>query len=116
MHSSLLSAYLLASCLPFLADATPVLSCKPIPGDPDWPSEGAWAELNATVSGRLVRPVPLGAVCQQGQYFDASQCSAVQAAWTDWHLHTEDLVSMGKPNWSNDTCVPFEGFPCSRVA
>jgi hypothetical protein len=118
MHSSLLSTYLLTSSLFLLADSISTLSCKPVPGDLDWPSDDAWANLNKTVSGRLLRPVPPGAVCHQAQPFvpyDVGKCRAVQAAWTDWNFHTEDLVSTGKTNWSNDTCLPFEGFPCDTV-
>ncbi|KAK3387405.1 hypothetical protein B0H63DRAFT_469968 [Podospora didyma] len=118
MHSSFLSTYLLTSSFVFLAASIPTRSCKAIPGDPDWPLDAAWANLNKTVSGRLIRPVPPGAVCHRDQSFtpyDAGKCSAVQAAWTDWNFHTADLVSTGKPNWSNDTCLPFEGYPCDAA-
>lgn len=60
MHSSLLSTYLLTSSLVLPADSTRAFSCRPIPGDHDWPSDDAWADLNKTVSGRLVHPHPAG--------------------------------------------------------
>lgn len=118
MHSSFRSAFFIISLLLFPADSKPTPFCKPIPGDHDWPSVKAWANLNTTVSGRLLRPIPPGAVCHEDQSFipyDVVKCSQVQAGWTDWNFHTVDLVSTGKTNWSNDTCLPFTGFSCDTI-
>lgn len=33
------------------------------PGDPNWPTEGEWNQLNETIQGRLIKGVPLAHTC-----------------------------------------------------
>jgi hypothetical protein len=54
--------------------------CKKIPGDSEWPSTSEWDAFNATVGGRLVRTVPLGASCH-GSEFDNSTCEDIKSRW-----------------------------------
>lgn len=55
-------------------------SCRCLPGDDCWPSPQEWARLNATVQGRLIATVPLGAPCHDPTY-NATECSYLQAEW-----------------------------------
>jgi hypothetical protein len=49
--------------------------CRPQPDEPGWPTAQEWAALNASVSGRLLRPDPPGIVCYPStQSFDAAEC------------------------------------------
>ncbi|EHK47862.1 hypothetical protein TRIATDRAFT_44348 [Trichoderma atroviride IMI 206040] len=120
MWSFFASARLPLYVFPFfyLAVSSFAPSCKPIPGDKQWPSQEAWDSLNQTISGRLIRPIPPGAVCHQEQpyaLFDEDVCEIVRARWTNWDFQTNDLVSTGSNNWSNDTCLPYPEFPCTAA-
>jgi hypothetical protein len=58
--------------------------CKAFPGEPSWPSETAWSELNVAVNGALLKPVPLASVCYNNTVYNdysASQCASVSQAW-----------------------------------
>lgn len=55
--------------------------CRVLPGDRDWPNEGAWQKLNKTVSGRLIAAKSPGYVCHDPTY-DEEACKALQTTWT----------------------------------
>lgn len=97
-----------------LALATPHPRCKAIPGTATWPSDPEWAKLNTTLSGRLLKPAPPGAVCHPTQAtFDPLTCPSVQAGWLTSAWHTDQPTSTVENNWSNDTCLPDPTVPCS---
>lgn len=58
-------------------------SCLSIPGDPDWPADSLWAQLNQTVSGRLIATVPLASICHTSPYgdFDETACAELKTEW-----------------------------------
>lgn len=56
--------------------------CHVLPGDAAWPSDEAWSTLNETVSGKLVKTVPIGSPCHDPTY-DETACSALKAQWTN---------------------------------
>lgn len=56
--------------------------CHCLPEDSCWPDVHAWNRLNITVSGRLVKVVPIGAVCHDPTY-DEAKCTALKANWDD---------------------------------
>lgn len=58
-------------------------SCNHMPGDPGWPDEHEWAQLNETVGGRLIATVPQASVCHSAPYsgYNATSCAALQDAW-----------------------------------
>ncbi|KAK4124879.1 FAD-binding domain-containing protein [Parathielavia appendiculata] len=89
-------------------------SCKAVPGSPDWPFPQDWARLNESLAGRLLQPPPPGAVCHPGQAtYNATACPSVRAAWSTYEFHQADPVSMDWNQWTNDSCLPQEGAPCS---
>lgn len=88
--------------------------CRAIPGDRAWPSGKAWASLNHTLSGQLIKSVPPGGVCHPSYpTFDPVSCPAVVAGWSTNVFHAADPVSSIENNWNNDTCLPVPMFPCS---
>ncbi len=94
--------------------ATSQSYCKAIPGTSFWPSSNTWAQLNHTLSGRLLKPSPPGAVCHPTQAkYNVAACPAVQAGWLTTAWHAENPVSSMENNWNNDTCLPIATYPCS---
>ncbi|KAB2573418.1 FAD-linked oxidoreductase patO [Lasiodiplodia theobromae] len=79
-------------------------TCKCIPGDACWPAADAWAELNTTVSGKLIANKPLAHVCHDPDY-DEAACTALKSEWV-WPLVFQDApTAMMDPVWQ--TCTPF---------
>jgi hypothetical protein len=88
--------------------------CKATPGSYNWPSDVEWAKLNTSLSGRLLKPLPPGAVCHESQpIFDAALCPSVAAAWKTSAFHANNPVGTICNNFNNDTCLPVPTDPCS---
>ena len=88
--------------------------CKATPGSKTWPRDGEWAALNHSLSGRLLKPSPPGAVCHPTQpTFDIAACPAVEAGWLTTAWHSDNPISVPENNWVNDTCLPNPLDPCS---
>jgi hypothetical protein len=89
-------------------------NCKATPGSSSWPSEFEWSRLNHSISGRLLKPSPPGAVCHPDQpTFNPAACPAVAAGWLTTEWHSDNPVSVSENNWVNDTCLPVPTDPCS---
>ncbi|PTB64966.1 FAD-binding domain-containing protein [Trichoderma citrinoviride] len=58
-------------------------ACRCLPGDPCWPTDTAWASLNSTVSGKLIKNVPVAAPCYPGPHHDAAACAVIETNWSD---------------------------------
>ncbi|KDQ14478.1 hypothetical protein BOTBODRAFT_174674 [Botryobasidium botryosum FD-172 SS1] len=50
--------------------------------DPCWPSDPAWAHLNRTLSGHLIRSRPSASPCHDPHY-DAQACEEAKRSWHD---------------------------------
>jgi len=88
--------------------------CKAIPVTNNWPSDTEWSKLNSTLSGRLLKPSPPGAVCHPDQpTFNLLACPAVLVGWQASAWHADNPVSSPENEWNNDTCLPFPTDPCS---
>jgi len=96
--------------------STAAATCKEVPGSENWPALDIWQSFNQSIGGRLIQPIPPGAVCHPGQSsYSAAQCPATQTAWFTEAFHTEDPVSAYWNNWSQDTCLPDPRLPCSAA-
>lgn len=83
-------------------------SCKSTPGSPSWPSDVAWQQLNTSISGHLLKPLPPAAVCDPTiPGFNNASCTLVYSQYTQSIFHANDPVSVDYPNWENDSCLPF---------
>ncbi|KAK3310815.1 uncharacterized protein B0T15DRAFT_50990 [Chaetomium strumarium] len=110
----LFPSVLAASVAPRLDNNCPTTQCKAVPGTPGWPSARDWAALNESLAGRLLQPPPPGAVCHPGEEsYDATECSAVRAAWSSYEFHAANPISADWNQWTNESCLPQEGAPCS---
>jgi hypothetical protein len=91
--------------------------CKAVAGTSSWPSDSAWAKLNTSLSGALIRSVPPGGICHQGQpNYNITACPTIASLWTtSWDFHEDDPVSVAYNNWNNDTCLPSPSVSCSDV-
>ncbi|KAL2863959.1 FAD-dependent oxidoreductase [Aspergillus lucknowensis] len=88
--------------------------CRFLPGDRQWPRNSDWAQLNTTVSGRLIAGKPLAHVCH-GPDYDAAACAEVRNRWSEPPLYFPDPVNVMSPYWLNLTCSPFsdrDNAPC----
>lgn len=87
--------------------------CKVVPGDADWPSQGAWARLDESLGGGLLQPAPAGAVCHPGRReYDAGRCAAVAAAWETHGFHADDPSFVQWNQFADDSCLPDRRYPC----
>ncbi|KAK7961132.1 FAD binding domain-containing protein [Apiospora saccharicola] len=114
---------ILQSCALALGTATAALSplssdrgqaasrCKCFPGDACWPSAADWSGLNATVGGRLIKTVPLGAPCHDPGY-SQKVCKNLQSQWQAERVHMESSSSIMAPFFANQSCDPLQ--PRSR--
>lgn len=58
-------------------------TCKVMPTDNAWPTAETWNTLNLLTGGNLISTVPIGAVCYQGEHYDAAQCQKLTENWSD---------------------------------
>lgn len=87
--------------------------CKITSNSTGWPAAAAWKALNTSVSGRLLNPVPPGAVCQSTfPEYDNAACAALEINWytSAYHLTTPATV-----DYNDDTCIPQAGASCSAA-
>ncbi|KAI1506380.1 FAD binding domain-containing protein [Biscogniauxia marginata] len=77
----------------YLVSTCTLISCHYLPGDNCWPSENEWTSLNVTVSGRLVKVGPIGAVCHDPTY-DRVKCADLKAKWDDVRIYYESTSSL----------------------
>src|SRR5436305_12198216 len=88
--------------------------CKTKPGTLGWPSEKTWNSFNASISGRLLKPLPPGAVCDYRlDAFNLRSCWVARANYTQSAFHSNDPVSVQLPNWEHDACLPTLFHPCN---
>ncbi|KAI1122103.1 hypothetical protein F5Y10DRAFT_254867 [Nemania abortiva] len=83
-------------------------TCRYLPGDSKWPSPDAWAELNNTVGGMLLRGAPVGQPCY-GPSPNVATCAKVQENWQEFSPFLEDPVNVISPYFENTECNPFYG-------
>lgn len=48
--------------------------CRAWPGSDDWPTNSEWKQLNTSLDGALLRPVPAASACYQGGQYNEATC------------------------------------------
>ena len=103
-------------CLNVLHGISPAATqpyCKPIPGSPDWPSIVQWRDLNTSVSGRLIAPVPPGVVCHtKNPLHNTAACTQLYSQWSNSSFHAGDPFTT---DYNDDSCLPSSMAPCSAA-
>lgn len=83
-----------------------ILTSTQLPSDDCWPSSDEWAQLNATINGRLLHPKPPASVCYPKEpNYDAAACEDVIKHWTSSAWHADDPISPSSP--PSDACYPI---------
>ncbi|KAE8448784.1 hypothetical protein EG329_008786 [Mollisiaceae sp. DMI_Dod_QoI] len=80
--------------------------CRVSPGDEDWPDDASWNELNNTMNGALLKPIPVASVCYNStsyNNFEAGNCEAVTSNWSTTAKHP---IEVNSPIFEGLTCIP----------
>ncbi|KGO58251.1 FAD linked oxidase, N-terminal [Penicillium expansum] len=88
-------------------------SCKCIPGDPCWPSLVTWDALNTTVSGKLIRNIPVAISCYPGTYQNHNECARVSSQWSNSTF--QQLSPVGYFGPTDESCPPIDMSSQSRT-
>ncbi|WYZ38303.1 hypothetical protein EsH8_III_000217 [Colletotrichum jinshuiense] len=86
--------------------ALPNNQCKTFPGDLLYPNEFVWKVFNLLTGGALIKTVPLGAACYEGEHYDAEKCQYLLDNWSNSDTHDEDPTSVMSPIYQGGTCQP----------
>ncbi|KAK4032940.1 hypothetical protein C8A01DRAFT_20055 [Parachaetomium inaequale] len=81
-----------------------VSRCRFEPGDRGWPTDQEWARLNATLEGRLLKPVPPAAACYPGPYYDQAKCDFLLGLVNTTHFFLDDPLTILTTWPEGDTC------------
>ncbi|KAK7917502.1 FAD binding domain-containing protein [Apiospora marii] len=95
--------------------------CRTTPSDAAWPQTSDWAQLNATVGGKLIQSVPLAAPChktlngQPSGLYDEARCAALRDVWFFPETHLVDPASPMSYQFTDNSCNPWSGpdAPCT---
>ncbi|ESU07826.1 hypothetical protein FGSG_12127, partial [Fusarium graminearum PH-1] len=79
-----------------LTIANPSADCKCFPGDDCWPSAAEWKALNTSVSGNLIKTVPLGAPCHDPM-FKGDVCQSLRQQWQNATIHCDPFQPRIRP-------------------
>ena len=82
------------------------LRCRVGPGDHDWPSDQEWAAFNQSLEGKLLKPVPPGAVCYPGSHYDKDKCQFVVGPAASTRFFLDEPVNVMTSWAEGNTCPP----------
>lgn len=81
--------------------------CKVGPGDAGWPSDQEWATFNKSLSGRLLKPAPAGAVCYPGPLYNKDRCEFVAGPAANTRFFLDDPLNMMTSWVEGNSCPPI---------
>ncbi|KAK0729514.1 hypothetical protein B0H67DRAFT_479292 [Lasiosphaeris hirsuta] len=79
--------------------------CRGWPGTDSWPSDDEWKQLNVSLGGALLRPVPVASVCYKGEAYDAARCRYLVQQAGRTHFWIEDPLAVLTQWPQGSTCV-----------
>ncbi|KAH8892559.1 FAD-binding domain-containing protein [Thozetella sp. PMI_491] len=80
-------------------------SCRAFPGTSEWPSDGEWKELNDTLNGALLKPIPVAAACYKGPHYNAARCDFLLNNASSTHFYLDDPLTSLVPWTEGGTCM-----------
>ncbi|KAI4708246.1 hypothetical protein J4E89_006868 [Alternaria sp. Ai002NY15] len=99
---------------PALASAAatpPPPFCRTTPSDASWPTPIEWSTLNATISGSLIRTVPVASSCWPSTnttFTSPLSCQEVNDNWSNGTWHSQQPESIDYQLYANNSCLPDE--------
>lgn len=91
--------------------------CKASPGVAEWPLDDEWSQLNSSLGGALLKPVPAAAACYDGPYHDETQCSFLLRNASRSRFYINDPLTVLTEWPEGDTCysaAETEGLNCTQ--
>jgi hypothetical protein len=85
------------------AGASP--ACRAFPGTKSWPSRSEWDQLNDTMEGALLKPLPAGVVCYPGPRFNSDRCSYLARAAGATRFYLDDPLTSLTQWTQGNTCL-----------
>ncbi len=80
-------------------------ACRAWPESDDWPSQDEWRQLNASLDGALLQPIPVGSACYQGKLYDAARCRWLVQQAGRTHFWIEDPLVVLTQWPQGSTCM-----------
>ncbi|KAK3317592.1 hypothetical protein B0T19DRAFT_435238 [Cercophora scortea] len=80
--------------------------CRAFPGTEDWPADSEWKQLNDTLEGALLHPVPAASACYQGEYYNATTCAFLVQRAGRTHFWVDDPLAVLTQWMQGNTCLP----------
>ncbi|KAJ2977104.1 hypothetical protein NUW58_g7913 [Xylaria curta] len=90
-------------------DVDDISLCRCFPGDPCWPTEVEWIELNKTLHGKLIATIPIASVCHDSPFlpYNSEACASLRSVWNSCDTHLVTSSSPMAPFFANMSCDPF---------
>lgn len=90
--------------------------CRAWPGSRDWPTDAEWKQLNVTLDGGLLRPLPAAAACYQGELYNETMCRWLVGQSGRTHFWLDEPLSTLTQWPQGSTCVlePDAEGTCTR--
>lgn len=85
---------------------SPTPRCRAWPGSPDWPTESEWEQLNTTLGGALLRPLPAASACYWGDNYNESLCEWLINESSRTHFWIEEPLST-LTQWPQGSTCPL---------
>jgi hypothetical protein len=82
-----------------------VPQCRAWPGSEDWPREAEWKQLNTSLEGALLKPLPPASACYQGDNYNVTTCRWLVDQSRRTHFWIDDPLSTLTQWPQGDTCL-----------
>lgn len=91
-------------------------TCKAYPGSSDWPIDSEWSQLNISLGGALLKPVPPASVCYPGPLYDANKCNYLLYNASTSRLYLDDPITVLTEWPEGGTCyaTPYPTGNCTQ--
>lgn len=79
--------------------------CKAFPGNEDWPTFREWSQLNKSINGALLKPVPAASACYDGQDYNSTQCHFLLTGASETRFYSDDPLTVLTQWPQGNTCL-----------
>ncbi|KAI0009197.1 FAD-binding domain-containing protein [Xylariaceae sp. FL0662B] len=92
-------------------------ACKAYPGTAGWPLDSEWAQVNSSLEGALLKPVPAAAVCYDGPFKDEAQCNFLLRNTSTSRFYIDNPLTVLNEWPEGNTCYATQqaqGLTCTQ--